>query len=160
MTDCVFCDIIAEGAPASVVYSDGLVLAIMDISPVNPGHVLVMPKDHVARMAEMDEELSMHLFRIAMRVAAAPPGSGVECEGINIFLADGEAAFQEAPPSTCMYSPGSRVMISRLRPTGLRGRRARSWTKWRREFGAPVRPSSVFRIRKLRFSRESYIREA
>jgi histidine triad (HIT) family protein len=97
MTDCIFCDIIAERAPASVVYSDGLVLATMDIGPVNPGHVLVMPKDHVARMAEMDEELGMHLFRIAMRVAAALPGSGVECEGINIFLANRETAFQEVP---------------------------------------------------------------
>ena len=37
----------------------------------------------------------MHLFRVAMRVTAATRRSSVHCEGINFFLADGEAAFQE-----------------------------------------------------------------
>ena len=95
MSDCVFCDIVAGKAPASIVYQDDVVLAIMDIRPVNPGHVVVMPKKHIAYMADMDEGTGMHLFRIAMRVEQAIRNSGVRCEGANLFLADGEAAGQE-----------------------------------------------------------------
>ncbi len=92
---CVFCDIVAGTSPASVVHEDEVSLAIMTIGPVNPGHVLVLPKIHAPYLADLDETTGMHLFRIAMRVAAAIRASGVRCEGINLFLADGEAAFQE-----------------------------------------------------------------
>jgi histidine triad (HIT) family protein len=95
MSDCVFCDIIAGEVPASIVFEDDLVMAFMDTGPVNPGHTLVIPKRHIAHMAVMDEETGMHLFRVVMRVERAIRGSGVRCEGINLFLADGEAAFQE-----------------------------------------------------------------
>ena len=94
-TDCVFCAIVAGESPASVVHDDEVALAIMDIGPVNPGHVLVLPKRHAASLAELDEETGGHLFRVAMRLASAIRRSGVRCEGINLFLADGEAAFQE-----------------------------------------------------------------
>ncbi len=93
--DCVFCDIVAGQAPASVVYEDGLVLAIMDISPVTPGHLLVLPKRHYPFMRDMDEETGMHLFKVTLRMEQVIRESGVCCEGINLFLADGEAAFQE-----------------------------------------------------------------
>ncbi|MDP9350411.1 MAG: HIT family protein [Chloroflexota bacterium] len=92
---CIFCDIAAVRAPASLVYEDEVAVAFMTIGPVNPGHVLVVPREHAAYMAEMDEDTGAHLFRVTMRVAEAVRRSGVRCEGINLFLADGEAAFQE-----------------------------------------------------------------
>lgn len=95
MNDCVFCDIIAGNLPASVVYEDSTVMAIMDISPVNLGHVIVIPKKHIPYMADMDEDTGAHLFKITMRIQKSIRGSGVRCEGINLFLADGEAAFQD-----------------------------------------------------------------
>ena len=67
----------------------------MDIRPVNSGHVLVIPKQHTASLAEMDENTGGHLFAIGQRVAAALRRSGIRCEGINFFLADGESAGQE-----------------------------------------------------------------
>lgn len=94
MGDCVFCQIVKGTTPASVVYTDEKVMAIMDTQPVNPGHVLIIPKTHAAHLSELDEETGAHMFKIAMRVAAALRRSGVKCEGINLFLADGEAAFQ------------------------------------------------------------------
>lgn len=93
--DCVFCAIVAGDGPASVVYEDELSVAFMDRSPVNPGHVLVVPREHAPFLADLDEGTGAHLFRVAMRVAAAIRRSGVRCEGMNVFLADGEAAFQE-----------------------------------------------------------------
>jgi len=95
MSDCVFCDIVAGTAPASVVYEDEVVIAFMDIGPVNPGHVMVVPTKHIPCMADMDEDTGAHLFKITMRVAQAIRNSGVRCEGVNLFLADGEAAFQD-----------------------------------------------------------------
>ena len=66
MSDCIFCEIVARKAPASIVYQDDVAIAILDIRPVNPGHLMVIPKQHVAYMSEMDEDTGMHLFRIAM----------------------------------------------------------------------------------------------
>jgi len=97
VTDCVFCDIVAGRAPASIVHEDEIALAIMTIGPVNPGHVLILPKQHAALLADLDAATAAHLFALATRVAAAIRRSGVRCEGINLFLADGEAAGQEIP---------------------------------------------------------------
>src|SRR5262245_14980027 len=93
--DCVFCRIIAGDLPASVVYSDDLAIAFMDINPVTPGHLLVVPLEHVASLSAMDEEIGAHLFRVAMRLQDAIHRSGIKCAGINLFLADGEAAGQD-----------------------------------------------------------------
>ena len=68
---------------------------MMDIAPVNPGHLMVVPRGHAAALADLDEETGAHLFVVAMRMAAAVRESGARSEGINLFLADGEAAFQE-----------------------------------------------------------------
>lgn len=95
MGECIFCNIVRGVEPASVVHSDRKVMAFLDAQPVNPGHVLIVPKVHAADLSELDEETGGHMFKVAMRVAAGLRRSGVRCEGINLHLADGEAAFQE-----------------------------------------------------------------
>jgi histidine triad (HIT) family protein len=69
--------------------------AVLDIHPINPGHVLVIPNRHVASLADLDPQTAGELFRMAQRVAAALRLSGIDCEGFNLLLADGEAAGQE-----------------------------------------------------------------
>ena len=95
MSNCVFCALVAREREASVVYEDDRVLGFMDLNPVNPGHVLLVPKEHATAMADVDEDTGAHVFRIAMRMQQAIRRSGVRCEGINLFVADGEAAFQD-----------------------------------------------------------------
>lgn len=95
MSDCVFCRIVTGESPASVVYEDDVVMAFLDIRPVNPGHAMVIPKRHAVSLAELDEETGRHLWTIAQRTAAALRRSGLRCEGVNLFLADGGAAGQE-----------------------------------------------------------------
>jgi len=56
MDNCVFCSIIDGVEAASVVYSDDRVMAFLDIQPVNPGHVLVVPRVHAAQLSELDPE--------------------------------------------------------------------------------------------------------
>lgn len=93
--DCDFCAIVAGSVPASIVYDDADLLAFMDIGPVTPGHLLVIPKRHAPYLADLDEATGARIFTVAMRLARALRASGLRCEGINLFLADGEAAFQE-----------------------------------------------------------------
>jgi histidine triad (HIT) family protein len=95
MPSCIFCSIAKGVAPASIVFSDKMVVAFLDTQPVNPGHTLIIPRAHVARLSDPDEETGGHLFKVAMKVASALRKSAVRCEGINLLLADGEAASQD-----------------------------------------------------------------
>lgn len=92
---CVFCAIVAGRAPASLTYEDERILGLLTIGPVTPGHLMLIPKRHFAFVGEMDEQTGASLFRASMRMAAALRHSGLRCEGVSWFLADGEAAFQE-----------------------------------------------------------------
>ena len=95
MAECIFCAILAGQLPASFVHRDDVCSAFMDIQPVTPGHVLVVPNQHAAYLADLDPAAGGHMFQVAQRLAAAVRRSGVKCEGVNLFLADGEAAGQE-----------------------------------------------------------------
>jgi histidine triad (HIT) family protein len=93
--DCVFCRIVAGTADASVVYEDDRLLAFCDLNPVNPGHLLIIPKAHGMGLVDLAESDASRMFTVAQRLAAAVRSSGLRCEGVNLFLADGKAAGQE-----------------------------------------------------------------
>lgn len=93
--NCIFCDIVAGRAAASVVHRDDRCIAFMDMHPVTPGHLLVVPHEHATHLADLDTTVGGHLFRVAQRLAAGLRRSGLRVEGVNFFLADGEAAGQE-----------------------------------------------------------------
>lgn len=93
--DCVFCRILAGELPVTWVLREGRVAAFMDIQPVNPGHVLVIPVRHAETLEELEPDEAAEMMRAARRVAVALRASGLRCEGVNLFLADGEAAGQE-----------------------------------------------------------------
>lgn len=95
MPDCTFCDIVRRISPASFVYADDVCSAFMDIRPVNTDHVLVIPNQHASSLAELPSSTGAAMFTIAQRIAQALRESGVPCDGVNLFLADGEAALQE-----------------------------------------------------------------
>jgi histidine triad (HIT) family protein len=90
---CVFCEIVAGRAPASVVYEDELVLAFLDIAPFTLGHSLVIPKRHAVGLSDVDGAGAARMFEVASRIAASVRGT-LGCEGVNLFLADGVAAWQ------------------------------------------------------------------
>ena len=92
---CVFCDIARGVLPASLVYEDELVLAFMDLNPITTGHLLVIPRVHASSLDELVELTGERMFTVGTRMAGALRGSSIVTEGINLFLADGEAAGQE-----------------------------------------------------------------
>jgi histidine triad (HIT) family protein len=92
---CVFCDIIRGAEPASVVYKDERLVAFMDIQPVNYGHLLVVPRAHARHLLDIEPETISHLFRTGAVLSGALRRSGIRCDGISFYVADGEAAGQE-----------------------------------------------------------------
>ena len=77
MSDCIFCKIINKEIPSNFVYEDDAVIAINDLNPQADTHVLVIPKTHVASLAELeDEELMVKLLK------------GVKATAKNLGLTD------------------------------------------------------------------------
>jgi histidine triad (HIT) family protein len=93
--DCNFCKLINRELPISIIYEDEKILGFMDIQPINPGHLLVIPKTHATNLKELEPEIGGHMFKTAMRLSENLRASGIKCEGVNLFLADGEAAGQD-----------------------------------------------------------------
>lgn len=93
---CVFCEIIRGEAPASLTYQDDTVVAFMDVQPITQGHILVVPREHAVLMSDLNETAAMRTFRVARKLAEVVRhtlGAG----GVNLFVADGEVAFQDVP---------------------------------------------------------------
>lgn len=93
MEDSIFTKIIKDELPSWKVYEDEKALAILDIYPVNKGHVLVIPKEAYANVYELPEELCAHLMSVAKRVAEGvkeATGAG----GVNIIMNNEVAAGQ------------------------------------------------------------------
>jgi diadenosine tetraphosphate (Ap4A) HIT family hydrolase len=93
--ECVFCEIVRGEAESSVVHDDADVVAFMDLQPVTPGHLLVVPKTHAAGLEDLDVDTGQKVWAVGHRLSRVFRRSGLRCDGINLFLADGEAAFQE-----------------------------------------------------------------
>jgi len=94
---CIFCQIVSGQAQASFVHQDDALVAFLDIQPITPGHLLVVPREHVERMGDLKDLTAARVFQVAGRLAGALRRSGLRCEGINLFVMDGEAAFQDVP---------------------------------------------------------------
>jgi histidine triad (HIT) family protein len=95
MEDCIFCKIIRGQLPSSKIYEDDKLLAFLDIQPINKGHVLIIPKQHKVLITELDDKTLGNMIALANKINRAIRESDIKSEGINLFLADGEAAGQE-----------------------------------------------------------------
>jgi len=95
MKGCIFCQIISGESPSSIFYEDDLILGLVTIEPIATGHALIIPRQHISNLADLDENTGRHLWTIAHRTAIAIRNSGIRCEGINLYIADEKAASQE-----------------------------------------------------------------
>lgn len=90
---------IRKEIPATVIYEDDLVLAFMDAMPINPGHSLIIPKQHQQFISDIDSEYAARMFEVARRIDSAIRESaalgGLKCEALNLMISDGPAASQE-----------------------------------------------------------------
>jgi diadenosine tetraphosphate (Ap4A) HIT family hydrolase len=95
--DCIFCRIAARRAQGHYIYQDDCCTAFLDVSPFNPGHTLVVPNTHFARLADMPPDVGAHLFKVGVRISQAIADSNLRSDGFNLLLSDGECAGQEVP---------------------------------------------------------------
>jgi histidine triad (HIT) family protein len=93
---CVFCEIVRGVEPASVVWEDELTMAFMDRRQFHPGHTLVIPRQHLCDVRQLDRETGAALMdsvaRITRAVALAFPN-----QGLSLWHSIGKAADQEVP---------------------------------------------------------------
>ncbi len=94
--NCVFCHIASGRVPAKKVYEDNECLAVLDINPANPGHVLLMPKEHYTIMFQVPESIIGHLFIVAKGLSQAGLKT-FQSKGTTVFAANGTSAGQRAP---------------------------------------------------------------
>jgi len=92
---CIFCRIVEGREKASFVAQGSDAVAFLDLHPINEGHTLIVPRKHAVSIAEVDEVAAAAMWSLARRVAAGLRASGLRCEAINLYVADGAEAGQE-----------------------------------------------------------------
>ena len=70
-SDCLFCRIARGDLPAHKVHEDDHILAFLDLHPIRPGHVLVIPKAHHVWFEDLPEDLATRITGCAQRLARA-----------------------------------------------------------------------------------------
>ena len=81
---CLFCKIVAAEIPSTRVAEDELVIAIRDISPRAPTHVLVMPRDHIASAADLTDDDAQLVGRIFAMAADLARSEGIADGGYRV----------------------------------------------------------------------------
>lgn len=94
MADCLFCRIVAGDVPAEVVHADDVVLAIRDISPRAPTHLLLLPRRHIASAAELTEADGPMLGRLFAVAAELARGEGLAERGYRLVTNVGRESGQ------------------------------------------------------------------
>ena len=92
--DCLFCKIVAGDIPAEIIYESESAIAFRDINPKAPTHVLIIPRQHIATINDLDEgnESTVgHLYMAAKAIAAA---EGLADDGYRVVMNCNEAAGQ------------------------------------------------------------------
>ena len=93
MDSCVFCKIINNEIPSAKIYEDDLVLAFLDLGPINYGHALVIPKEHHESSSTIPEATAGRMFKVGSRIGVALKRK-LDYDAFNLHLADGSAAGQ------------------------------------------------------------------
>ena len=94
MENCIFCKIIERQQPAKIVYEDDQVVALEDLRPQAPVHLLVIPRSHVPSLKEAeesDEPMLGHLFTVAAQLARERQ---LETQGYRTVINNGPGAGQ------------------------------------------------------------------
>ena len=89
MDDCIFCRIISGAIPSQRVYEDDQVLAIRDINPQAPVHMLLMPKRHITSLGDVSDSEGPLIGRIAVVAASLARDEGLAERGFRFLTNTG-----------------------------------------------------------------------
>jgi histidine triad (HIT) family protein len=93
MGNCLFCRLIQGEIPSTKVYESDQVVAFLDINPVNPGHTLVVPKEHYSNLSETPESVLEEMIRVVKKLSIAIM-KATNTEGFNLGANNGTVAGQ------------------------------------------------------------------
>ncbi len=93
MTECIFCKI-AAGEIGKLIYEDELVAAFEDLNPQAPVHILVVPKKHIARISELQEEDAELAGRMILAANKIARERGIDASGYRLVVNCNEGAGQ------------------------------------------------------------------
>ena len=93
MNECIFCKIIKGEVPADKIYEDDNFFAFLDITPVNLGHTLLIPKEHHKDLFDIPDDTLCEIGPVIKKIAEAVK-EGTKADGINIGMNNGPAAGQ------------------------------------------------------------------
>lgn len=86
--DCLFCKIVDGDIPSYKVYEDELVFCFLDINPVNPGHILIIPKQHTLDVDSIDDDTLLHEYKIARKMKELVMNK-LGCDGVRLVQNNG-----------------------------------------------------------------------
>lgn len=89
MNDCLFCKIATLNIPSKIIYQDDYVLVFLDVNPNSPGHTLIIPKKHFKDIDDIDDEIYMHIFKVAKQIKNKLTDK-LNCDGIKLVQNNGE----------------------------------------------------------------------
>lgn len=95
MEDCIFCKIIKGEIPSQKVYEDDKILAFRDINPAAPVHILVIPKKHIEKITDLQEEDSSYITHIFLKMKEIAKQEGVAENGFRVISNCGKESGQE-----------------------------------------------------------------
>jgi len=84
--DCLFCKIIDREIPADIVYEDDAVLAFNDINPQAPTHMLIVPKQHIATLNDIQEADLALVGRLQFTAAKLATEQGFAEQGYRVVM--------------------------------------------------------------------------
>jgi histidine triad (HIT) family protein len=93
--DCVFCKIARKEIPADVVYEDEDVIAFHDAHPIAPVHVLVIPKKHIASIADITEQDTLLMGKLIATAKKIASDLKISEKGYKLLFRVGEHGGQE-----------------------------------------------------------------
>jgi histidine triad (HIT) family protein len=94
MSECLFCKIASREIPANIVYEDEHAVAFRDINPQAPVHVLVIPREHIASLAELRPEQEAQMGHLLWVCAEIARREGIEAVGYRVVVNTNRAAGQ------------------------------------------------------------------
>lgn len=88
MNDCIFCKIMKGEINSYTVYEDDLVKVFLDVNPEENGHMLIVPKMHISDFLELDDNLIIHINKVAKEMSNLAYNK-LKCDGIRLITNHG-----------------------------------------------------------------------
>ena len=93
---CAFCEIVAGRLPATIVFADDATVAFLDLRQFHAGHVLVVPRDHVVDIRQVDDRTAAAIMSTVARLSRAVHRA-YPSDGLSVWHSAGAGANQEVP---------------------------------------------------------------